>query len=76
MQDVIQLTLTRAEAHVVLRSLAHLDSSVADQIRQGWIAERILRLVAPELGMDPIGALYERDADVQARALRAREDTR
>lgn len=58
--EIIELRLTRQEAHIILRALA---SHNADNANRGdhqpctWIAERILRLVSPELGPQPLAAI-------------------
>ena len=67
--EVIELKLSKREAHVVLRALSlHNASEDADKKEVHvctWLAERILRIVSPELGPQPIAALYAAVEDIQ-----------
>ncbi len=54
----IELKLTLRDAHVVLRALASYNASAdipkMDSAPCTWVAERILRILHPELGPQPI----------------------
>lgn len=57
---IIELKLTRQEAHVVLRALASHnadDANAGDRQPCTWVAERILRILSPELGPQPLAAI-------------------
>lgn len=64
--EIIELKLTRQEANVVLRALA---SHNADDANRGdrrpctWLAERILRILSPELGPQPLAAILHGAGD-------------
>lgn len=61
---IYTIQLTHQEAHVILRALAtHSDTENRGSLKPDvavckWLAERILREVAPELGACPIDAIY------------------
>lgn len=68
--EIIELRLTRQEAHVVLRALANHNSDETpsgDRQPCTWVAERILRILSPDLGPQPLAAIMGRadDARVQ-----------
>src|SRR4051794_326996 len=69
--EMIELKLTRQEAHVLLRALA---SHNADDANRGdrqpctWVAERLLRILSPDLGPQPLAAILGGDAPVGSRA--------
>lgn len=62
--EIIELKLTRQEAHILQRALA---SHNADDANRGdrqpciWVAERILRILSPELGPQPLAAILNGD---------------
>lgn len=64
MGEIIELKLTKQEAHVVLRALATADNG--DRAPATWVAERLLRILAPDLGPQPINALHVAEEDMQA----------
>lgn len=59
--NIIDLQISDREAHVILRALAaHADTPNApagDKPVCTWVAERILRVVSPDLGCQPIASL-------------------
>lgn len=58
-RDIIDLRLTQHEAHMLLRALAQVPEHglKEDQGPARWVAERLLRILAPELGSRPLDAL-------------------
>lgn len=66
---IIELRLTTGEAHMLLRALG-VHSTMGDKQDRNparWVAERLLRILAPDLGPRPIEAL-EALEDSAARA--------
>lgn len=63
-KETVKLELTRQEANVVLRALAthnEADNTPAiDRPACTWVAQRLLQLLQPDLGHDPINALFEK----------------
>lgn len=58
--EEILLRLTIAEAHIILRALAtHNEKGGVKQDGHPctWLAERLLRILSPELGVQPIDNL-------------------
>jgi hypothetical protein len=58
--EIIELKLTRQQAHVVLRALGShnaTDANAADRQPCTWVAERILRILSPELGPQPLAVI-------------------
>lgn len=58
--EIVELRLTRQEAHAVLRALASHnsdDANAGDRQPCTWLAERILRILSPELGPQPLAAI-------------------
>ena len=63
---IVELRLTRQEAHVVLRALASHnagDANAGDRQPCTWVAERILRILSPELGPQPLAAILHGAGD-------------
>lgn len=69
--EIIELRLTRQEAHVILRALASHnagdahpgDAHPGDRQPCTWVAERILRILSPELGPRPLAAILNGASD-------------
>ena len=55
--EIIELKLSKREAHVVLRALASHDEP-DDAQPCTWVAERLLRILSPELGLQPLAAIH------------------
>lgn len=64
--EIIELKLTRHEAHVVLRALASHnadDANAGDRQPCTWVAERILRILSPDLGPQPLASILRSACD-------------
>lgn len=74
MSNTIELKLTRQEAHVVLRALAGGVAEPDDRLLRTWVAERLLRILSPGLGRQPLAALLARGGDAEAKPAPGEED--
>jgi hypothetical protein len=62
-RNLVNLPLTNQECHIILRALASHnkdESNENDMQACTWIAERILRLISPELGPRPLDTIFNK----------------
>lgn len=68
MYKTIELTITTWEAHAILRALATANASestsAGDVTHNNWVAERLLRILSPDLGPRPIDAIHARGGEI------------